>query len=48
MPASVLEMESELYCGDMELLLELLKNDALRRQQRSVGDAQHRDSVLPG
>jgi hypothetical protein len=48
MPASVLEMESELYCSDMGMLLELLRNDALRRRQRSVGDALHRDSALPG
>jgi len=38
-PASALQAETDLFCRDLEILLELLRNDALRRRSRSSVDA---------
>lgn len=46
-PAAAMLVETELFCKDLELLLELLRNDALRHRPRSAGDAQGRDSSQP-
>jgi hypothetical protein len=46
-PAIALEMETELFCQDLETLLQVLRNDALRRRLRSAGDAWDRDSSPP-
>jgi len=43
-PASALEAETELFCRDLEVLLELLKNEAVRRRLRSAGELRDRDS----
>jgi hypothetical protein len=43
-PASALEAETELFCRDLEVLLELFKSEAVRRRLRSVGELRDRDS----
>jgi hypothetical protein len=43
-PASALEAETELFCRDLEVLLELLKNEGVRRRLHSAGDSQDQDS----
>ena len=43
-PASAISAEADLFCRDLEILLELLKNDGLRRQPQPVSDAQDQDS----
>jgi len=43
-PASAISAEADLFCRDLETLLELLRNSALRRRPRSVSDAQDQDS----
>jgi hypothetical protein len=43
-PASAIKAETDLFCRDLETLLELLRNEALRRQSRSGADAQDRGS----
>jgi len=44
-PASAMKAETDLFCRDLETLLELLRNEALRRQARSGADAQDRSSL---
>jgi hypothetical protein len=46
-PATAREAETELFCRDLETLLQLMKNDSLRLRQRSAGDARDRDSSPP-
>ena len=46
-PPSAREMETELFCRDLETLLQLLKNDAIRLRLRSAADARDRDSSRP-
>jgi hypothetical protein len=43
-PAAAMEVETDLFCRDLETLLQLLKNEAVRRQPRSAGDAPGRGS----
>ena len=43
-PASAIKAETDLFCRDLETLLQLLRNDAIRRQQRSGADALDRGS----
>jgi hypothetical protein len=43
-PASAIKAETDLFCHDLEMLLELRRNDAVRRQLRSVADARDRGS----
>lgn len=43
-PAAAMDVETELFCRDLETLLQLLKNEAIRRRLRSAGDARDRDS----
>jgi hypothetical protein len=43
-PASAMKAESDLFCKDLEILLELRRNDAIRRQSRSAADAQDQGS----
>jgi hypothetical protein len=38
-PASAIKAETDLFCQDLETLLELRRNDAIRRQLRSGADA---------
>jgi hypothetical protein len=44
-PASAMKAEIDLFCRDLEALLELLRNDAIRRQSRSAADTQDRGSL---
>ena len=46
-PASAMEAETELFCHDLETLLELLKNDTIRRRRRSGGVARRPSSLPP-
>ena len=46
-PASAMEAETELFCRDLETLLELLKNDAIRRRRHSGGAARGLGSWPP-
>jgi hypothetical protein len=46
-PASSLEAETDFFCQDLEMLLELIKNEALRRRTRSAGELQDQDSSRP-
>jgi len=46
-PATARLAETELFCRDLETLLQLLKNDSLRLQQRSAADAPDRESLPP-
>jgi hypothetical protein len=43
-PATAIEVETDLFCSDLETLLELLKHDAIRRRPRSSGDSPGRGS----
>jgi hypothetical protein len=43
-PASAIKPETDLFCQDIETLLELLRNEALSRQSRSGADARDRGS----
>lgn len=43
-PASAREAETELFCRDLETLLQVLKNDAIRCRLRSAGGARDQDS----
>jgi hypothetical protein len=43
-PAGAIEAETDLFCRDLEILLELLRNEAVRRRPRSGADARDRDS----
>jgi hypothetical protein len=43
-PASAIKAETDLFCRDLETLLELLRNDAIRRQPRPGADARDRGS----
>jgi len=43
-PASAMQPEMELFCKDLKILLELLRNEALRRRPHSAADARDRDS----
>jgi len=38
-PASAMKPEADLFCQDLETLLTLVQNDAVRRQSRSAADA---------
>jgi hypothetical protein len=46
-PPSAREVETELFCHDLETLLQLLKNEAVRLRLRSAGGARDRDSSPP-
>jgi hypothetical protein len=43
-PSSAIKAELDLFCRDLEILLELRRNNALTRQSRSAGDALDRGS----
>ena len=43
-PASALSAETDLFCHDLEMLLQLRRNDAIRRRPHSGGDVRDRDS----
>jgi hypothetical protein len=47
-PASAIKAEADLFCQDLETLLQLLRNEALRRPPRSAGEAPARDSLPLG
>jgi len=47
-PASAITAETSLFCADLETLLQLLRNDAIRRQSRSGDDVRDQGSSLPG
>jgi hypothetical protein len=44
-PASAKKAETDLFCRDLETLLELLRNEAIRRQSRSGADTRDRGSL---
>jgi hypothetical protein len=46
-PAAAKEAETELFCRDLETLLQLLQRDAIRRRLRSAGDERDPDSLPP-
>ena len=46
-PAAAMKPETELFCRDLETLLELLRNEAIRRQARSGADVRDLGSSLP-
>lgn len=46
-PGSAMKPEIDLFCSDLERLLELMRNEDLRRQSRSGADVQDRGSSLP-
>lgn len=46
-PATAREAETELFCKDLEMLLQFLRHDAIRRQLRSGGAGRDRDSWPP-
>jgi hypothetical protein len=46
-PVAAMKPEMELFCRDLETLLELLRNESIRRQSRSAADAQDRGSSPP-
>jgi hypothetical protein len=46
-PAAAMKPEADLFCRDVEILLELLRNEAVTRQTRSGADAQDRGSSPP-
>jgi hypothetical protein len=46
-PATAREVEAELFCHELETLLQLLKNEAIRLRLRSAGDARALDSSPP-
>jgi hypothetical protein len=43
-PASAIKAETDLFCQDLETLLELRRNDLVRRQLRSAADARDQGS----
>ena len=43
-PAAAMAAEHDHFCRDLETLLELIRNEALRRRPRSSGDVPDRDS----
>src|SRR5580698_6013499 len=43
-PASAIKAETDMFCRDLETLLELLRNEAVRRQSRSASDKQDQGS----
>jgi hypothetical protein len=43
-PASAIKAETELFCQELETLLDLRRNDAIRRRQRSGADARDQGS----
>jgi hypothetical protein len=43
-PASAIKAETDLFCRDLETLLELLRNEAIRRQSRSAAETQDQGS----
>jgi hypothetical protein len=43
-PASAIKAETDLFCRDLETLLELLRNEAIRRQSRSASETQDQGS----
>lgn len=43
-PAAAMEMEKELFSKDLEILLQFLRHDAVKRRSRHGGDAWDRDS----
>jgi len=45
-PGSAEEMEIDLFCRDLEMLLELLRNEAIRRRRLSGGDGPDRGSSI--
>lgn len=47
-PTAAMTVEAELFCKDLETLLGLLKNEAIRRRPRSAGDVRDQDSSLLG
>jgi hypothetical protein len=47
LPSAALKPETDLFCRDLETLLELLRNEAIRRQARSGADAQDLGSSPP-
>lgn len=46
-PAAAREAETELFCRDLEMLLQFLQHDAIRTRRRSGGVPQDRDSFPP-
>jgi hypothetical protein len=46
-PAGVMEVERELFCRDLDTLLQFLQHDAARRRLRSAGVLQRQDSLPP-
>ena len=44
-PANAMEMETELFCRDLETLLQFLQHDAIRSRLRSGGEPRHRGSL---
>ena len=44
-PASAMKAETDLFCQDLETLLQLLRNEAIRPQQRSGADARDQGSL---
>lgn len=46
-PAAAMKPEADLFCRDLETLLELLRNEAIRHQARSGADARDRGSSPP-
>jgi hypothetical protein len=46
-PASAMKPETDLFCRDLETLLELLRNEAITLQARSAADVQDRGSSPP-
>lgn len=46
-PAAAMKPETDLFCRDLETLLELLRNEAIMRQARAGADAQDRGSSPP-
>jgi len=46
-PASAIEAETDLFCRDLEILLQLLRNDAIRRQARSGAVGRDQGSSPP-
>lgn len=46
-PASAMEMEAELFAKSLEILLQLLQNEAIKRRQPSGGDGRYLSSLPP-
>jgi hypothetical protein len=43
-PASAIKAETDLFCYEIEMLLELRRNEAIRRRQRSAADVRDQGS----